>query len=234
MASNNCEDSVSAGSSCVVKVIFTPNSTTSITASLAVADNVSGSPQAVGLSGSGFTITGIAHGMFMLDPPVDDTSCAAAEPADCYSQHLVPTFICSGNGTPVGYNCNAAGAGEPYVKGAAFHLTWNLANPSNGTYDFSMADQWMQPWIDAGKLVSFVFEPTDFGTSNGATPQWYMTPANISSVSQTGEIITVQTSSAMNFFPGGASAAAGLEIQIAGTGTTLDGNGTAAKPGIWT
>jgi len=232
LAGNNCGSSVSAGSSCAVKVSFTPGSTSSMTATLTISDNVSN--KTVGLSGSGFTVTGLAHGVFMLDPPVDDTSCAPEHPANCYSQHLVPTFICSGNGTPVGYNCTQAGAGEPYVKGAHFQIRWDMVNPANGTYDFSKLDGWMQTWNDAGKLSSIDFEPTAYGTMNGYTPSWYVTPANISSVSQTGGIITVQTSSPMGFFPGGISAAPGLEIQIAGTGTALDGNGTAASSGIWT
>jgi Abnormal spindle-like microcephaly-assoc'd, ASPM-SPD-2-Hydin len=232
--SDNCGNTLPAGSSCVVKVTFTPSSTNSMAATLTIQDNTSSSPQTVGLSGSGFTITGLAHGMFMLDPPVNDSSCGADHPANCYSQHLVPTFICTGNGTPVGYNCGQEGAGSTFIKGAGFHVGWNVISTSNGTYDFSMPDQWMQPWTDSGKLVSLIFEPTGFGTSNGVTPLWYMTPANISSVSQTGGIISVQTSSAMGFFPGGVGAAAGLEIQIAGTGTVLDGDGTSANPGIWT
>lgn len=232
--SNSCGSSLSAGSSCRVKVTFTPHSTSSTAASLTITDDATNSPQTVGLSGSGFTITGLAHGMFMLDPPTDDTSCGSDDPTGCYTQHLLPTFICTGNGTPVGYNCGQAGPGSPFIKGAAFHVGWNVVSPSNGVYDFSTPDQWMQPWIDSGKLVSLVFEPAGFGTSNGVTPSWYLTAANVSSISQTGGIIAVQTSSAIGFFAGGVSAAAGLEIQIAGTGTALDGDGTPANPGIWT
>jgi hypothetical protein len=108
-----------------------------------------------------------------------------------------------------------------------------MINTGNGTYEFSNLDSWMQPWTDSGKLTSFIFQPTSFGTRNGFTPGWYLAAVPISSVSQTGGIITLQTSADMGFFPGGISSAAGLEIQIAGTGTALDGNGTSAKPGIW-
>jgi hypothetical protein len=120
------------------------------------------------------------------------------------------------------------------VKGAIFSVNWAAANPSNGTYDFSSPDGRMKPWTDAGKLVSFVFVPTSFGGTNNSTPAWYMTPVPISTAQQTSGIIQVQTSAAMGFFPGGVSTAAGLEIQITGTGTALDGNGTASNPGIWT
>ena len=170
-------------------------------------------------------LTGPTHGMFILDPPVNDNNCTG-QPTSCYSQHLVPTMICTGAGTPAGYNCARAGAGEPYVKGAVFHASWNSINPSDGTFDFASADRRMQPWIDSGKLVSFVFEPTSFGTTNSSSASWYMTPVSIVAASQTAGIITLQTSADMSFLPGGINAAAGLEIQIASTGTALDG--------IWT
>jgi hypothetical protein len=50
---SNCGSSVAAGSSCVISVVFTPASTGSFTASISVADNASGSPQTVGLTGTG-------------------------------------------------------------------------------------------------------------------------------------------------------------------------------------
>ena len=221
---NNCGSNLGAASSCLVQVSFTPTKSGSISATLNITDNAGSGPQIVGLSGSGSTISGLAHGMFILDPPSNDNNCAGL-PANCYSQHLVPTLICTGAGTPAGYGCTQAGAGEPFIEGAALHVLWNSVNPSNGAYDFTSVDRRMQPWSDSGKLVSLVFEPTSFNTTNTVTPSWYLTPISIASVSQTGGIITLQTSTDMGFFPGGVSAAAGLEIQIAGTGTALDGNG---------
>jgi presenilin-like A22 family membrane protease len=50
---NNCGSSLAAGSSCIISVTFTPASVASFTASLEVADNASGSPQKVTLSGTG-------------------------------------------------------------------------------------------------------------------------------------------------------------------------------------
>jgi hypothetical protein len=176
---------------------------------------------------------GLAHGMFILDPPSRDENCAGVYPSYCYSKHVIPTLICTGNGIPVGYNCTHAGAGEPYVKGAVFYVRWDQVNPSNGKFDFTIPDNRMRPWLDSGKLVSFDFIPTSQGPTNDVTPSWYLKPVNISSVSQTAGIITLQTSADMGFFPGGVSAAAGMEIQVAGTGTALDGNGTPSNPGIW-
>jgi hypothetical protein len=51
--SNNCGGSVAAGGNCTISVTFTPAASGSFTASVSVADNASGSPQTVALSGTG-------------------------------------------------------------------------------------------------------------------------------------------------------------------------------------
>jgi hypothetical protein len=51
--SNNCGSSVAAGGTCTISVTFKPAAAGTLTAALALADNVPGSPQSVGLSGSG-------------------------------------------------------------------------------------------------------------------------------------------------------------------------------------
>jgi hypothetical protein len=50
---NNCGASLAAAASCIINVTFTPASAASLTASLAVADNATGSPQSVTLTGTG-------------------------------------------------------------------------------------------------------------------------------------------------------------------------------------
>jgi len=50
---DTCGSSVAAGANCTIGVAFTPSISSSETASITVADNVTGSPQAVSLSGSG-------------------------------------------------------------------------------------------------------------------------------------------------------------------------------------
>ena len=232
MGNNTCTASLSPGGNCTVSITFNPSTAASVSASLSVSDNAGNSPQSVGLSGIGFSLNGVAHGMFMVDPPVDDNSCVQGFPPSCYSAHLVPTFICNGSNDPVGYGCTQAGAGSQDIKGGAFHVSWSSISPSNGTYAWSQADGWIKPWSDSGKLVGLIFEPASFGSTNKGTPDWYLTPVSITSVSQTNGII--QVSASMNFFPGGAASAAGLEIQISGTGTVLDGTGTQSNNGIWT
>lgn len=225
---------IPAGQSAPFALTFKPKASGPASENISFVSDASNSPSVQSSTGTGIAAQNpIARGMFILNPPTSNGECSSPYPATCYSQHLVPTLICNGNGTPSGYGCTAAGAGEPYIKGAIFSIDWSRVNPSNGTYDFSESDSRMQAWTASGKLVSFVFGPTSFGSTNNATPTWYMTPVPISSVSQTSGVIQLQTSSAMGFFPGGIGAAAGLEIQITGTGTALDGNDTAANPGIW-
>jgi hypothetical protein len=50
---NNCGGSVAAGTNCTITVTFTPSASGSRSASLTVSDNASGSPQIIGLSGTG-------------------------------------------------------------------------------------------------------------------------------------------------------------------------------------
>jgi hypothetical protein len=50
---NNCGTSVAIGASCAVKVIFKPAAAGTLTASLTITDNASGSPQTVSLTGVG-------------------------------------------------------------------------------------------------------------------------------------------------------------------------------------
>jgi hypothetical protein len=241
---NGCGASLSPGSSCAITVTFTPPGTSSVSASITITDNADNSPQTVGLSGSGSTLSGVAHGMFMLDPPNGDSNCNSPFPSNCYSGHLLPTFICSGPGTPVlvGYNCTAQGAGWPTIDGAVFQIPWSVINPSNGAFSFSGSanapDDRIQDWADSGKLVGLVFEPTSFGTAsvangnpNNATPGWYINPV-AATISQTGGIIEVQNASGFAFLPGGVSDSAGLEIQITGTGSALDS--TSSNAGIYT
>lgn len=54
---NNCGASVNAGGSCSISVVFTPASAASFSASVSIADNASGSPQTVPLTGTGVAAT---------------------------------------------------------------------------------------------------------------------------------------------------------------------------------
>ena len=59
---NTCGETLATGASCTISVTFTPSSVASLTASISVADNATGSPQTAALSGVGtaapdFTVT---------------------------------------------------------------------------------------------------------------------------------------------------------------------------------
>ena len=75
---NTCGSSVAAGGTCTISVTFTPTASGSDTASLSITDNASGSPQGVGLSGTGtaavasLSATSLAFG----NEPIDITSSA--------------------------------------------------------------------------------------------------------------------------------------------------------------
>ena len=56
---DTCGSSVAAGANCSIGVAFTPSTSNSETASLAIADNATGSPQTVSLSGSGIHNVGL-------------------------------------------------------------------------------------------------------------------------------------------------------------------------------
>jgi hypothetical protein len=54
---SNCLSPVAAGASCVINVTFTPSAALGATASIAIADDASGSPQSIPLSGTGTAAT---------------------------------------------------------------------------------------------------------------------------------------------------------------------------------
>ena len=57
ISAKTCSTSLAAGASCTISVEFKPAATGTLTASLSIADNATGSPQAVGLTGTGTSST---------------------------------------------------------------------------------------------------------------------------------------------------------------------------------
>lgn len=73
---NNCGASVAAGSFCTINVTFKPGVTGPLTASISVADNAAGSPQTLGLTGTG---TQAPQADFSIsDSPLSSTLTAGA------------------------------------------------------------------------------------------------------------------------------------------------------------
>src|SRR5207247_5787 len=77
---NDCGPSLSPSSSCSVTVKFTPASTGTLTASLTITDNASGSPQTASLSGTGInpTVTLSAANVSFGNQNVETTSAPQA------------------------------------------------------------------------------------------------------------------------------------------------------------
>jgi hypothetical protein len=76
--SNNCGASVAADANCTISVTFTPSASGIRSASLSIADNASGSPQTVALSGAGTSASGTVslspNNIAFSSEPVDMTS----------------------------------------------------------------------------------------------------------------------------------------------------------------
>ena len=74
---NNCASGVAANGSCTINVAFTPTATGTVTGTLTVSDNASGSPQTVTLSGTGIApVAGLSAQSLTFTEPVSTTSAA--------------------------------------------------------------------------------------------------------------------------------------------------------------
>jgi hypothetical protein len=94
---NTCGSSLSAGTSCTIGVTFKPTATGTRTAAITLTDNATGSPQSVGLSGTGAGTVGGAAG------PVASLSLSSLnfgnEPVSIISSSQVVTLTNSGSAT---------------------------------------------------------------------------------------------------------------------------------------
>ena len=80
---NNCLSTLAPGKSCTINVTFTPSASGTLNGTLSVADNATGSPQTVSLSGNG-SVTGPSCS-------VQGQECGAAQlPACCSGLVCVP------------------------------------------------------------------------------------------------------------------------------------------------
>jgi hypothetical protein len=70
---NNCPNTLAAGAHCTLSVNFTPSAEGSRSASLAITDNASGSPQSVALSGTGVVGMPPTGSDPNAQPPADNT-----------------------------------------------------------------------------------------------------------------------------------------------------------------
>ncbi len=104
---NNCNGSVTAGSSCTINVTFAPTATGVLTGTLTITDNSNGvanSAQTVSLSGTGIVLTINWPGPIVVPPPPSQPVPLPGSPAE-------PVAPRSGGGSPI-----AIGPGRPILS----------------------------------------------------------------------------------------------------------------------
>jgi hypothetical protein len=100
---NACGGSLAAGSSCAIGVFFDPSSSGAVSGTLTIADNASGSPQTIALSGSGqdFSFTSSSSTQ-TVTPGSTATYMIAVNPIAGFNQMV--SLSCSG--APTGSTCS--------------------------------------------------------------------------------------------------------------------------------
>ncbi len=151
---NTCGASVAAGSSCTISVTFAPASAATLTATVSVADNASGSPQTLALSG-----TGTAPPSFTLASTTPSATITPTSPTATYALVVTPqngsfsspvSFTASG--LPSGYSATFRPSTVTPGSSAA-----NTTMPVQASTTLSAAVRmWSMPTL---ALVGFVLWP---------------------------------------------------------------------------
>ncbi len=213
--SNSCGSSVPAGGSCSFSVTFTPASATTYGASLSVADNASGSPQSVALSGTG-TNPGLPA--VSLTP----TSLTFSTPVGTTSAPQVVSLRNSGNadltisGIRLGgtnassfVQTNTCGASLASGSTCSISVTFSATSASSSTASFIVTDN--AP--GSPQTVSLTGSGTDSGSPNVA-----LTPSSLTLSGIAGTTSAPQSITLLN------SGTATLSL----TGITIGGSGAAS------
>ena len=137
---NTCGSSVAAGSSCTISITFAPTSAASLSATLSVADNASGSPQTLALSG-----TGTAPPSFTL---ASTTPSATITPTTSATYALVVTPQNGSFSSPVSFTVSGLPSG--YV--ASFRPI--TVTPGSSAANTTMTVRAGTPVISAIRMLS--------------------------------------------------------------------------------
>jgi len=147
--SNNCGNSVAAGANCTISVTFKPSASGAATATLGVADNASGSPQAVSLSGTGTAAavslspsslafgslaigtTSAAQTITLSNPGNAALSITGLAVSGANASNFVQTNNC-GSSVAAGANCTISVTFSPSASGAAA-ATLSVADNISGS-----------------------------------------------------------------------------------------------------
>ena len=217
--SNNCGSSVAPNATCVITVTFTPAAQTSYTGSVSIADNVSGSPQIVTLTGTGgapgITIspTALSAGLILagsVAPMTLTVTNSGTGPLTVSGTSITGTnagsFSVTANtcSTPVvaGSYCQMIVTFSPTTTGSSFAATLNLTDNVTGS---------PQTVALAGSAKA---EPNSCSSTNGTTSPLQTAPTtNYAGRTFNGTVMA------------GSLPVMGASVQIYAAGTT--GNGSA-------
>jgi hypothetical protein len=175
---NNCGTSLAAGANCTINVTFTPSAPGTVTASLAVTDSASGSPQSVSLTGTGlgpivsFSQPSLSFGNQNVGIP------SAAQQVNLSNTGSAPLTISSiattlgsfsqtnncGTALAVGANCNINVTFTPSTPGAVSASLTVTDNASDSPERVSLTGTGVAP------IVSFSPPSVSFGNQNVGTP----------------------------------------------------------------
>ena len=134
---NTCGTSVAAGGSCTITVTFKPVASGVLAAALSIADNASGSPQKVSLSGKGTTVGLSTNALFFPSTTVGVT---ATTQKVTLTNHGTSALSLSGTGLGIGITGTNAGAfsqtstcGASVVAGGSCMITVTFKPTASGT-----------------------------------------------------------------------------------------------------
>ena len=114
---SNCGGVVGAGSNCTISVTFTPSASGARTASLTVADNASGSPQSVSLTGTGMAPT-VTLSPSSLSFGQQNTGTTSAAQTVTLSNSGTASVNILGIGIPMPYFAETNNCGSSLAAGA--------------------------------------------------------------------------------------------------------------------
>ncbi len=192
---SSCGTSLPAGYSCNISVIFTPSSVSSFSATLSVADNATGSPQTVSLSGTGTAVPAPIASLTPVSLTFTATSgsTSAVQTAQLTNSGSAPLTIAgigiTGAGAGSFTQTNTCGASLAAGGNCLISLTFAPTSVATFAANLSVSDN------AAGSPQSIALTGT--GTAAPA-PVLSITPSTLTFTSTIGIASTVQTAQLNN------------------------------------
>ena len=124
---NNCGAALAAGANCTITVAFKPTASGTRTGTLSVSDNASGSPQTVGLSGSGedFTLVVASRGPGSASVAPGQTAQYSLSMTALGGFNQSVSFTCTG--APAGASCSISPSSATPGSGSATALSVSVS-----------------------------------------------------------------------------------------------------------